>query len=313
MRYPNETKKRKRGGTILLTEHEFLLEDRIAKIQSIIKQGGEERFYLSFSGGKDSTVLHYLLDMALPNNKIPRVFINTGIEYNMIVDFVKELAKNDDRIEILNVGKNIKKTLDEVGYPFKSKEHSLKLSEFKKGSRAQSVLDYMQGKTKFACPKKLLYQFNDDFTLKISDRCCYELKKKPFYSYQKETGKTITLTGMRREEGGQRGHLPCIVSDKTGKLLKFHPLSVVSEQWEDWFIQNYKIRLCELYYPPFNFKRTGCKGCPYNLDLQEQLLIMEKHLPNEAKQCEMIWKPIYDEYRRINYRLKRNVQLSLFD
>jgi len=40
---------------------------------------------------------------------------------------------------------------------------------------------------------------------------------------------------------------------------------------------------------------------------------MEKHLPNEAKQCEMIWKPIYDEYRRINYRLKRNVQLSLFD
>jgi len=296
-----------------LTEHEFLLEDRIAKIQSIINQEGEDKFCLSFSGGKDSTVLHYLLDMALPNNKIPRVFINTGIEYKMIVDFVKELAKNDDRIVILNIGKNIKKTLDEVGYPFKSKEHSLKVGEYQKGSRSKSVLNYMQGKSSFSCPKKLLYQYNDDSTLKISDRCCYEFKKKPIYSYQKETGKTITLTGMRREEGGRRFSLPCIVSDKTGKLLKFHPLSVVSEQWEDWFIQNYKIRLCELYYPPFNFKRTGCKGCPYSLDLQEQLLIMEKHLPNEAKQCEMIWKPIYDEYRRINYRLKRNVQLSLFD
>jgi PP-loop superfamily ATP-utilizing enzyme len=40
-----------------MTENEFILEDRIAKIQSIIKQEGEERFYLSFSGGKDSTVL----------------------------------------------------------------------------------------------------------------------------------------------------------------------------------------------------------------------------------------------------------------
>ena len=93
-----------------MTENEFILEDRIAKIQSIIKPGGEERFYLSFSGGKDSTVLHYLLDEAIPNNTIPRVFINTGIEYNMIVDYVKELKKNDNRIVILNVGKNIKNT-----------------------------------------------------------------------------------------------------------------------------------------------------------------------------------------------------------
>ena len=37
---------------------------------------------------------------------------------------------------------------------------------------------------------------------------------------------------------------------------------------------------------------------------------MYLYLPNEAKQCELIWKPIYDEYRRINYRLKRNIQLS---
>ena len=38
----------------------------------------ENNAYISFSGGKDSTILHYLIDLALPNNKIPRVFINTG-------------------------------------------------------------------------------------------------------------------------------------------------------------------------------------------------------------------------------------------
>lgn len=49
-------------------------------IRKTIEKYGEENFYISFSGGKDSTVLHHLIDEAIPGNKIPRVFINTGIE-----------------------------------------------------------------------------------------------------------------------------------------------------------------------------------------------------------------------------------------
>lgn len=49
----------------------------------------ENNAYISFSGGKDSTVLHYLIDEALPNNKIPRVYLNTGIEYKSIFAFVE--------------------------------------------------------------------------------------------------------------------------------------------------------------------------------------------------------------------------------
>lgn len=70
------------------------------------------------------------------------------------------------------------------------------------------------------------------------------------------------------------------------------------------FIKLNKIRLCELYYPPYNFKRSGCKGCPYSLNLQNQLDVMAQYMPEELKQCEAIWKPVYDEYRRIGYRLK---------
>lgn len=47
-----------------MTDNEFLLEDRLQKIRQIINKYGEENFYISFSGGKDSTVLSALVDMA---------------------------------------------------------------------------------------------------------------------------------------------------------------------------------------------------------------------------------------------------------
>lgn len=296
-------------------DFELTLFDRLEKIKQIINQFGEDKFYISFSGGKDSTVLHYLVDLALPNNRIPRVFSNTGIEYSKIVEFVKGMAEMDDRFQIIFPKKNIRKMLEEVGYPFKSKEHSTKLDQWQKGSRAYSVMKYANGdssKSRFACPSILKYQFTDEFNIKVSPFCCHELKKKPFRKWQKENGKTIAITGMRAEEGGQRVNMNCVVT-KNNEIVKFHPLSVVSEAFEDWFIAKYNIKLCELYYPPFNFKRTGCKGCPFTLKLQQQLDVMEKLLPNERKQCEYIWKPVYEEYRRIGYRLANEKQMDIYD
>lgn len=193
-----------------MTDNELLEIDRIEKIRSINKLYDlEKNAYLSFSGGKDSTVLHYLLDLALPGNKIPRVFINTGIEYEYIVDFVKQLEQKDSRIQIVNSGVNIKKMLEIEGYPFKSKEHSLKVGEYQKGSRAKSTVYYkeMSGKSKFACPKCLLYQYEDNFKLKLSNKCCYRLKKDIIHKWEKENNRTIAMTGMLAEEGGQRANI----------------------------------------------------------------------------------------------------------
>lgn len=73
-----------------MTQNEFLLQDRITKIKSINELYNlNENAYVSFSGGKDSTVLHFLLDEALPGNKIPRVYLNTGIEYKKVVAFIE--------------------------------------------------------------------------------------------------------------------------------------------------------------------------------------------------------------------------------
>ena len=136
-----------------MTENEFLLQDRLGVIRDTINKYGEDNFYLSFSGGKDSTVVHHLLDMALPENKIPRVFSNTGIEYNAIVEFVNEIK--DDRFVIIYPKQNIRQMLERVGYPFKSKEHSLKLHEWQVGNRNTKMIEkYLgNGDTKFKCPQ----------------------------------------------------------------------------------------------------------------------------------------------------------------
>lgn len=221
------------------------------------------------------------------------------------------MAKHDDRIIIYNVGKNISETLKKVGYPFKSKEHSYKLALFQKNGVTQTVEKYLNSKNKFSCPDKLKYQFTHDFNIRISDRCCYEFKKKPAKEWAIKNNKTIKITGMRREEGGYRNNLNCIIL-KDDKLNSFHPLSVINENFENWFINYKNIKLCELYYPPFNFKRTGCKGCPFALHLQDELDSIRFILPNEKKQCEIIWKPVYEEYRRIGYRLNHQ-NYPLFD
>lgn len=74
-----------------MIDNETILFDRLQKIKQIINKYGEDNFYIAFSGGKDSTVLSALIDLALPENKIPRVYANTGIELNMIRDFVLNL------------------------------------------------------------------------------------------------------------------------------------------------------------------------------------------------------------------------------
>ena len=116
-----------------MEDFELTLFDRLNVIKDTITNYGDDKFYLSFSGGKDSTILHRMLDMAVPNNRIPRVFIDTGIEYSAIKTFVCSLANEDDRFTIVKPKKPIKSVLERYGYPFKSKEHSCKIGCSQKG------------------------------------------------------------------------------------------------------------------------------------------------------------------------------------
>ena len=307
-----------------MNDNEFILFDRITKIKSIIGKYGEENFYQSYSGGKDSNVLSALLDMALPDNKIPRVYANTGIEYKLVVDFVQEQAAKDDRFVIIKPKTPIKPMLEKVGYPFKSKQHSHLFQTFYKSGRdCITVKRYLkEDPTRTGwfnancCPNILKYQFEEPLPFTISDKCCDELKKNPLKEWQKENNRPISIIGIMTDEGGQRSRSAgCLAfkHDKNKTLKAFQPLIPVTKEWENWFVEEYKIPLPKLYYPPYNFNRTGCKGCPFAIELQEELDTLETFFPNERKQCERIWQPVYAEYRRLGYRLRKDEQLNIFD
>ena len=299
-----------------MTENEFLLADRLQKIKSIIEKYGEDNFYLSFSGGKDSTVLSALLDMACPGNKIPRVYANTGIEYRLILEFVeREKAKYHPwQLVILKPSVPIKPMLEEEGYPFKNKIHAHCVMLYQTDPKKNMWRGYTGQRPEFwhtrECPKILKYQFTDKNNLKISDNCCLRMKEEPLINWAKENKRGIAIIGIMMDEGGRRTKATCLkFSGK--KLKKFQPLVPVTKGWEDWFINAYKVEISDIYKEPYCLSRTGCKGCPFALNLQDELDTLEKFFPEERKQCEIIWKPVYDEYRRLGYRLKKEEQKQM--
>lgn len=303
--------------------NDFLLTDRIQKIKSVDEQYDlRNTGVLTFSGGMDSTCVHYLLDEALPGNKIPRVFINTGVEYKLIVDFFKEMQAEDDRFVEVKPTQNVKTVLETYGYPVKSKEFAEKVRAYRSHggktvylSRSKDrEISYLKkyvdeaGKL-YGCPTKLLPVFQDVNypSFSISNLCCLYLKKNPskfwLKSWMKEHNlkQAVHMTGLRKSEGGTRSYAKCITINTSSNVINFKPILVVDDDFVDWYMQGKKH--CKLYDAPYNFKRTGCKGCPFNPKLQKQLEVIEKFFPAERKQCDILFGKVYDFYREIGYRL----------
>jgi len=88
------------------------------RIRQWIQTYGEDGVYVSFSGGKDSTVLLHLVREEYPNVKA--VFVDTGLEYPEIRQFVKTF----DNVDWIKPKMNFKAVIQKYGYPFISKEVS---------------------------------------------------------------------------------------------------------------------------------------------------------------------------------------------
>ena len=92
-----------------------LTQDRI---RGWVKEWGADRCCVSYSGGKDSTVLLHLVRDMYP--EIPAVFANTGLEYPEN----QALVKSYDNVDIVTPRMNFKQVLTKYGYPVISKEVS---------------------------------------------------------------------------------------------------------------------------------------------------------------------------------------------
>lgn len=106
------------------------LEQKIQMTKNRIREWYEHwdgQVYVSFSGGKDSTVLKHIVDSMYKD--VPALFVNTGLEYPEIQRFVKEVKAgkfscfNSD-VEIVRPEMRFDEVLKEHGYPVISKEVS---------------------------------------------------------------------------------------------------------------------------------------------------------------------------------------------
>lgn len=89
-----------------------------SRIRQWIQTYGEDGVYVSFSGGKDSTVLLDLVRQEYPN--VRGCFVDTGLEYPQIRSFVRTF----DNIDWVKPKMNFKAVIQKYGYPFISKEVS---------------------------------------------------------------------------------------------------------------------------------------------------------------------------------------------
>jgi 3'-phosphoadenosine 5'-phosphosulfate sulfotransferase (PAPS reductase)/FAD synthetase len=79
--------------------------------------------YVSFSGGKDSTVLYHLVKQEYP--KVKAIFVDTGVEFPEIRQFVRE----NKEVEVIRPDTTFKEVCEKYGYPVVSKEQSNYIGE----------------------------------------------------------------------------------------------------------------------------------------------------------------------------------------
>lgn len=187
------------------------LQAKIRMTKERIKQwyeyfGGQ--VYVSFSGGKDSTVLKHIVDSMY--NDVPALFVNTGLEYPEIQKFVKDIKEgkydcfNTD-VEIVRPERRFDEVIKEYGYPIASKELSMKIYYAKKGSEWAkkyvdgSATEPMSDKPSRYRVSKTWLPFMDENAPKISPFCCNIMKKKPAHRYSLLTNRKVILGTMASE------------------------------------------------------------------------------------------------------------------
>lgn len=266
---------------------ELKVEKTKLRIREFVEQIGEENCYISFSGGKDSTVLLHIVRSLYPN--IEAVFSDTGLEFPEIKEFVKGF----DNVTIVRPNTTFKKVIEEKGYPIVSKSVAncvrlarKNIAEGKDTLRVRQIRGLEKG-SKF---NKKNWEFLLEAPFKISDECCNELKKKPLAKYERETGK-YPIIGIMADEGRQRQEAylktGCNVFNK--KKSKSQPLGFWTEQDVYQYIYENNLKICSVYgeliqykenekilYKTTGYHRTGCIFCGFGAHMEKNPNRFEK-------------------------------------
>lgn len=215
--------------------------------------------YVSFSGGKDSTVLKHIVDGMYDN--IPAVFVNTGLEYPEIQQFVREIKAgkydcfNSD-VEILRPEMRFDEVIRQYGYPVISKEVAQTIYEARRNLTTGKytyrlkklngeAVDKDGNPSQYNIPQ---WRFLLDAPFEISHKCCDVMKKNPAKKYEKATQRKPLIATMASESklrANKWMRFGCNAYQQ--KRATSQPMSFWTEQDILHYIKQFNVPYCPVY------------------------------------------------------------------
>lgn len=247
------------------------LDEKIAIAQKAIREFvehfGVDGIYISFSGGKDSTVLIHLCRQLYPD--LVGLYSDTGLEFPEIRDFVQTF----DNITIVTPKMHHREMLKKCGYPVVSKEQAEWIYRIRSGTSSGAIQKAFYGMnldgtpTRFKLSEQWKYLLNAPFN--IGSGCCKEMKLKPIAEYVKKTGR-VPIMGTTASESALRAQkfLQYGFYNLEGKKAQCTPMSIWTDDdvWE--YIHRFNLPYCKIY--DMGYDRTGCVFCMFGAHLDKE-------------------------------------------
>ncbi len=220
--------------------------------------------YVSFSGGKDSTVLLDLVRRQCP--EVPAVFVDTGLEFPEIKKFVETI----DNVTCLKPSMVFTQVIKDYGYPVISKENAQKIYEIRttKSDKLRNKRLYGDDKGNGKLSEKWKYMIDAPF--KISSNCCNIMKKNPVKKYEKRTGRKPFVGTMAYESSLRT--TAYLKNNGCNTFESKRPMSTPLSFWVEqdiWdYIEKYNLPYSEIYDKGYD--RTGCIFCMFGVHLEKK-------------------------------------------
>jgi 3'-phosphoadenosine 5'-phosphosulfate sulfotransferase (PAPS reductase)/FAD synthetase len=223
--------------------------------------------YVSFSGGKDSTVLLHMVrnNPFLVKEDIPAVFVDTGLEFPEIREFVKTVPN----VVWLRPKMSFLEVIRQYGWPVVSKEVSEKVREIRTTKSDKLRDKRMHGDEKGNGRLPLKWRYMIDAPFPISEKCCDVMKKNPVKAYERETKRAPYVGTMA---GESRLRLMTYLQRGCNSFEGDRPMSTPMSFWLEsdvWgYIRHHGLQYASVY--DHGEDRTGCLFCLFGAHRHEE-------------------------------------------